>query len=261
MLLSQPTRSFNTNFFVDRAAPFTYTGHMPGKLSRKIYIKDGRYHVFNRGVEKRKIFLDDQDYTVFLHLLKYYLCPSEQPSVHPLSEFTSLKLVRPKPLNTLENKLDLLAFCLMPNHFHLLVKQKTVDGMPKLLSKLSTTYSMYFNKRYDRVGYLFQGRYKAAMITEDNYLLHLSRYIHLNPSELTGPHPLHNYPYSSYQYYLGLKKADWIKPDFILNYFDKSKVLPEFINEFPNHPTYSYQKFVEEYNKDPKDQIGTLSID
>jgi len=113
---------------------------------------------------------------------------------------------------------------------------------------------MYFNRRYKRVGYLFQGNYKAALILEDAHLLHLSRYIHLNPTKLTGPSPV-SYPYSSYSYYLGKKKAPWVKPHFILTYFDNSR----------NHPNLnkylSYQEFVEGNKSDPKEAIHALSID
>lgn len=228
---------------------------MPAKNSRKIYVNNGYYHTYNRGVEKRNIFLDDQDYTVFLHLLKYYLSPPpKNENEHPLKDLPDIKMVRPRPLKNLNYEIELMAFCLMPNHYHLLIKQNSVDGMPKLIRRLTTTYSMYFNKRYDRVGYLFQGRYRAVMITKDSYLLHLSRYIHLNPAGLTGPHPV-SYPYSSYPYYLGEKKSDWVKPDFILKYFNSQKLLPNLLS-YP-----SYQKFVEGCPDDPGDILGNLILD
>jgi putative transposase len=227
---------------------------MPRKNSLKLYIENGYYHTYNRGVEKRKIFMDEDDYNTFLHLLKYYLSPVNQGIAHPSANLASYKILRPRPLINLSGEVGLLAFCLMPNHFHLLLKQTTKDGMTKLLRSLSTTYSMYFNKKYDRVGHLFQGPYKAVVIDNDSYILHLSRYIHLNPTELTGVTPV-NYKYSSYQYYLGNKKADWVKPDFILKYFNSSKTLP-FLNNYP-----SYQKFVEKYPENPSESVGRLSLD
>lgn len=217
-------------------------------------MEGGFYHLYNRGVEKRTIFVDEQDYAVFLHLLKYYLSPSDPKDIHPFLNFQNFNVVRPRPLTNLEKEIELLAYCLMPNHFHLLIKQNTLEGMKKLMSKVLTTYSMYFNKRYKRVGHLFQGRYKAALIESDSYLLHVSRYIHLNPTELTGTVPV-NYPHSSYQHFLGLKKASWLKPDFILAYFDRSKLLP-FLKKYP-----SYKDFVENYTEDSKEIIGNLSID
>lgn len=229
---------------------------MPHKYSVKTYVKNGYYHIYNRGVEKRDIFLDEQDYTVFLHLLKYYLSPLQKDTPHPLINLPNYPFVRPRPLTNIAGEVDLLAYCLMPNHFHLLIKQYTSDGMTKLLRRTATTFSMYFNKRYKRVGYLFQGRYKAALIENDSYLLHLSRYIHLNPTELTGTH-LVNYPYSSYAFYLGKKKADWIKPEFILSFFKTAKGLP-FLKNLHNH---NYEDFVETYLVDSRTVLGNLLIE
>lgn len=227
---------------------------MPRKHSLKIYVENAHYHIYNRGVDKRQIFGDTQDYKVFLHLLKYYLSPSIQGLSHPSSEGSCYSVKRPRPLTNLSNKVNLLAYCLMPNHFHLLIKQISKDGMQKLMLKLSTTYSMYFNKRYGRVGHLFQGNYKAILVKTDNYLMHLSRYIHLNPTSLTGVAPV-NYPYSSYSYYLGKKKADWVKPKFILKYFNSLKLLP-FLRTHP-----SYQKFVEANDIDSRETLGPLTIE
>lgn len=227
---------------------------MPHKHTVRFFIENGLYHVYNRGVEKRNIFLDEQDYSVFLHLLKYYLSPVDNKNLHPLLEFQNFSIVRPRPLANVEKEVELMAYCLMPNHFHLLLRQISKDGMTKLLRRISTTYSMYFNKRYERVGYLFQGRYKAALIGSDNYLLHVSRYIHLNPLELTRSNPV-SYPYSSYSHFLGMKRAVWLKPDFILKYFDTSKML-HFLKKYP-----SYKEFVEKYPTDSKDIILNLAID
>ena len=227
---------------------------MPRKNSLKLYIENGYCHIYNRGVEKRKIFMDEDDYNTFLHLLKYYLSPVNQGITHPSTNLESYKILRPRPLLNLSGEVDLLAFCLMPNHFHLLLKQTTKDGMTKLLRSLSTTYSMYFNRKYDRVGHLFQGPYRAVVIDNDPYILHLSRYIHLNPTELTGVTPV-NYKYSSYQYYLENKKADWVKPELILKYFESSKTLP-FLKNFN-----SYKKFVELNTKNPRKVIGKLTLD
>lgn len=227
---------------------------MPRRNTIRKFTEQGIYHIYNRGVEKRIIFLDEQDYAVFLHLLKYYLSPIDPKGVHPLMEFQNFSVVRPRPLANLEKELDLVAFCLMPNHFHLILQQHTVDGVSKLLLRLLTTYALYFNKRYKRVGYLFQGPYRAVLIETDSYLLHLSRYIHLNPSELTRA-PLVSYPYSSYKYYLGLAKAGWIKPKIILDYFDKSRLLP-FLNKYP-----SYKDFVENGSENSEEIVGDLKLE
>lgn len=226
---------------------------MPAKNIVKQYLENGYYHIYNRGVEKRNIFLDDQDYRVFLHLLKFFLSPSEIQEKHPLTDLTGFNPVRLRPLRTLFGEIDLLVYCLMPNHYHLLAKQASRMGITKFVRKISTTYAMYFNRRYKRVGHLFQGAYKAALIENDAYLLHLSRYIHLNSVALTGSNPV-NYPYSSYGYYLGLKSSEWIKPKFILDYFESNPILlPKDIN--------SYQRFVEDYLQDSKEILGTLVLE
>ena len=122
------------------------------------------------------------------------------------------------------------------------------------MRSLATRYSMYFNKRYDRVGKLFQGHYKAVFINDDNYLLHLSRYIHLNPKEINSD--LLN-AYSSYAEYLGKRNTTWLKPSFILDYFNNS--VTKDIKKFN-----SYNHFVENYSKDAPNSetfMGKLLID
>lgn len=223
--------------------------NMPHKNTVKHFIENGIYHAYNRGVEKRKIFLDDQDYRVFLHLLKYYLSPADRKADHPIVKTGNLNLLRPRPLKNLENEVELIAYCLMPNHFHLLLKQISIDGMTKLLRRIATTYALYFNRRYKRVGYLFQGHYKAVLIDNDPAFLHISRYIHLNPQELTRLTRmdlvnLARYPYSSYSYFLGLKNAAWLKPKLVLSLLNTS-----------------YQDFVEKFADNPEKIIKEVIID
>lgn len=232
---------------------------MPAKNRIKPYVENGYYHVYNRGVEKRKIFLDDQDYRVFLHLLKTYLSPPKKNALHPLAEVSKFKPVRVRPIPNFHEKITLLAYCLLPNHFHLLLHQQPREGMQKMMRSLCTTYAMYFNRKYERTGSLFQDIYKAAWVGEgdtgDAYLLQLSRYIHLNPRfELTGINPV-NWQYSSYQYYLGKKVAQWINPQPILNYF--SRLAPKSSDE----TTDRYQKFVEQLVEHPAGTVGKLAIE
>jgi len=218
---------------------------MPAKNVDKVFVKNGVYHAYNRGVEKRKIFRDDQDYRVFLHLLKYYLSAAGKDTPHPITTTGKLDLVRPRPLKNLNQEVHLLAYCLMPNHFHLLLKQITIDGMTKLLRRVATTYSLYFNRRYKRVGYLFQGIYKAARIEDQLGLLHLSRYIHLNPEGKSGMTRLDlvTYPYSSYPYFLRLKKAGWLHPETVLSLI------------------HDYKSFVEQSPDNQEPVINNLLID
>src|SRR3989344_2005241 len=144
------------------------------------------YHVYNRGVEKRKVFLQEQDYYRFVHDLfefndseyteKLYIpLSSRKPQIPEvgLPEFHKRKLL-----------VDILSFCLMPNHFHLMLHQRTDNGITEFMRKLGTGYTNFFNKKYERVGALFQGKYKAIHISKDHHLLYLPYYIHLNPLDM-----------------------------------------------------------------------------
>lgn len=246
---------------LDKARPCHHNIFMPSRHRIKTYIENGYYHVYNRGVEKRAIYSDDQDYRVFLSFLKNYLSTYTGEQKHPIIDATGSGPVRIRPLLNFSENIDLIAYCLMPNHFHLLIKQTNRDSMTRFVQALCTSYSMYFNKKYNRVGPLFQGVYKAILVTEDPYLLHLSRYIHLNPREhLTGSDPvslvssIENYPYSSYLYYLGDKNASWIKPEIILSFFNTQK-RTKLIDYF------SYQSFIEDYLLNSRKFLGNLTID
>lgn len=176
---------------------------MPSKHSIKVYAPETYFHVFNRGVEKRTIFLDDQDYHVFLKYLRRHL--SRETSY---DEFK-------RPYRNLSNDVELLAYCLMPNHFHLLLYQKSSTGIEPLMRSVLTAYTMYFNKRYRRVGTLFQGPYKAAPIISDEQLMHVSRYIHQNPKA-----QFKEYKFSSLKAYMDKATEDWLNPLPVLNIVD-----------------------------------------
>lgn len=227
---------------------------MPGRNTIKVYIQGGYYHLYNRGVEKRKIFLDAQDYKVFLNYLKEYLSPPPKKSEIKKKTFTlqgqSFKGISRLPKNYFQ-EIELLCFCLMPNHWHMLIKQSSLYSVTKFVRSLMTRYSMYFNKKYKRVGNLFQGRYRAVLVNDEAYLLHLSRYIHLNPSELTNDLLS---AYSSYGDYLNLRHTPWIKSDYILSQFN-DKVGVEF-KKFNN-----YKDFIEKYQQEDKLILGNLTID
>lgn len=226
---------------------------MPRKNSIKTYVKNSYYHIYNRGVEKRIIFQDKQDYSVFLGFLKYSL--SKPPKKEKIIKTFTLqglpfKGVPRMPMN-FNTKIELIAYCLMPNHFHLLIKQTEKTAITSFITSITTRYSMYFNKKYERVGSLFQGPYKAVMIKDENQLLHLSRYIHLNPSKY-GKSLIQ--AYSSYADYLRLRDSKWVKPNIVLAFFNQ-QTSPEFkkIN--------NYKDFVENYKKDSKKILGKLILE
>jgi len=203
---------------------------MPARNILKQYLSDSIYHIYNRGVEKRIIFIDNQDYKVFLSYIEEYLTPLQQGSTLLYRELTGKYY----------GEIILLAFCLMPNHFHLLIKQKDKDSIKRFSKSLFTRYSMYFNKKYKRVGPLFQSIYKATNVIDKEHLLYISKYIHLNPSEKTNK--LID-AYSSYSDYLGVTNTQWLNKLIVLTEFNKSSYMKY-------HKIKTYKQFVEEYKED-----------
>jgi len=133
----------------------------------RITYPQGFYHIYNRGLNKEPIFQETRDY---LRLL------------HTLSELVQF------------NEWTIYAYCLMPNHYHLLVEEKQVP-IAKLVNRLFTSYSQFYNRKYDRVGPLFQDRFKSKIIQKDTYFLEVSRYIHCNPVKAGLAASPESYPY------------------------------------------------------------------
>lgn len=170
-----------------------YNKNMKNRDYKK-FSKLSIHHIYNRGVGKMKIFRNSQDYNVFMLRLKEYLLP-DRVDWSKLSH----REKRRKPLPP--NSFSLISYCLMPNHFHLLIQQLTDLPTSKLISKLCTTYSIYFNKKYDRVGALFQDQFKAVLIENNDQLLWTSVYIHKNPLEAELVEELDDYNWNSYGEY------------------------------------------------------------
>lgn len=190
---------------------------MPGRNIIKQYGAEQYYHVYSRGVAKQAVFLDEQDYGYFLSLLKRYL--SRKPAV------SSARV----PYPWYGPRIELLSFCLMPNHVHLLIYQEDEKAIIEFMRSLMTSYSMYFNKRYKRVGPVFQSRYRASHVSQQDYLEHISRYIHLNPSDWE------TYDYSSLKYYMGKALAEWVSPGKILELFPTPNQYLEFVRDYEGH--------------------------
>lgn len=199
---------------------------MPAKNVVKYYLPNSIYHIYNRGVNKDLIFKDEQDHKVFLTYLKEYLTPNENDPRFKV-----------RNLQNYFGEIELLAFCLMPNHMHLLIKQHDKDSIKKFTKSLFTRYSMYFNKKYKREGPLFQGKYKATNVINKDYLLDISRYIHKNPLKFTK-----NLvdTYSSYACYMGNINLSWLNKNIVLDYFNESTFM-----KHNNVKTYKY--FIEEF--------------
>lgn len=206
---------------------------MPGRSFP--FLTDNIYHLFNRGSDKRDLFLQPRDYKRFQQTFYYYQFKGPKPK---FSKFTKSKLNLFR-LEQSKKLVEVWCYCLMPNHFHFLIKQLKDDGISVFISQLINSYTKYFNTKYDRVGPLLQGRFKAVPVESEEQLLHLSRYIHINPV-VSGicKDPI-DYPWTSYQEHL-TGNGFLSNPQEILNYFPKG----------------NYQQFV----KDQIDYGTTLEL-
>ncbi|MBI2673760.1 MAG: transposase [Candidatus Zambryskibacteria bacterium] len=152
-------------------------------MTRNVTFAPGEfYHLYNRGTEKRKIFLNRQDYERFLSLL-YLANGMARVDIKRQGSTLSELLTQDRD----EKLVDICAYCLMPNHFHLIVRETKDYGISKFMQKLITGYTMYFNKAHERNGALLQGKFKSEHANSDRYLNYLIAYLHLNPIKLFDP--------------------------------------------------------------------------
>jgi len=212
---------------------------------RKLKFQNGSYyHVFNRGANKANIFFSDKDRIKFLWTLESFNDSN--------ANFASVRLKETSLGAKLLDKdrlVDILCFVLMPNHFHLLLKQHKDGGISKFMHKIGTSYTNYINLKHEHSGTLFQGSYKAVEVENDEQLTHLSRYIHLNPVELIQPgwkdegiknlkivrDFLNKYRWSSYPRYIGEADFEFVK------IIEHNNILDNLI------PTKKYRKFLENW--------------
>lgn len=196
--------------------------------------QDQIYHIYNRGVAALPIFYLSQDYQRFLKLIDYYRFIETPTSFSQVMKMP--KEIRNRILESLRKKnkahIEILTFCLMPNHFHFLLKQLTEKGISVFLSNLQNGYAKYLNIKNDRVGPLFQSMFKAVRIATDEQLLHVSRYIHLNPSTgyLVEPENLLEYKWSSLGTYMKNGSAyPFVKTELLASYFKNLDSYSKFI--------------------------------
>ena len=166
---------------------------MPYKYVARNLKGNSYYHIYNMGVAKNDIFLDDADYRMFVYYLDVYTTPSE--SVNTRFPGLSARL-RSKNLG---EEVKLIAYSLLPNHFHLVIKQKSSSAMPQLLKQLTNGYTMYFNTKYNRRGRIFNGRYRATLIESEYLLVQMVRYVHINCSLSKPGVNFKDYEWSSYK--------------------------------------------------------------
>lgn len=192
---------------------------------KTVFAENEVYHTLNRGVDEQVIFKDKRDYQRTLDLIDFYRYahpPLKFSHYNRLSKNEKEKFI--KNLKERKQIVEILAFCLMPNHFHFLLKQLQKKGIQTFMRNFQDGFARYFNTKYHRVGLLFQGMFKAIRIETDEQLMHVSRYIHLNPvsSYITEIEGLKTYLWSSFLEYLG-EREGFTNPNSILDFF-KSKV-------------------------------------
>ena len=196
------------------------------------------YHIFNRGVEKRDIFIDTNDYNRFIFLMLILQSEKIYENAYRLARrFDAHQMCIMKDIETtLETTrgIELVSFILMPNHFHFIVRGVNENGISKFIQRLCNSYAKYFNQKYKRSGHLFGSKYHRKLVDTNEYLLHLSAYIHYNPHKLSmWKNKEYKYPWSSYQDFIFKKR--WGK------FLDSSIILNQFNN------TEEYKKFVQTY--------------
>lgn len=200
--------------------------------NRKIaFANNYYYHVFNRGIDRREVFTDKREFLRAVETLKYYRFSSLKIKLSRFLKLTEEE--KSKLLSKLaENKLvEIISFCLMPNHFHFLLKQLQDNGISKFLANFTNSYTKYFNTKHERNGPLFQGLFKAVFVETDEQLVHLSRYIHLNPStsSIIEIDNLKDYQWSSFSEYLNLIKGEICATEEILGFFKNAKTYEKFV--------------------------------
>jgi putative transposase len=204
------------------------------------------YHLYNRGVEKRNVFKGSVDYVRFIHNLFEFNDISSAPAFE-----RRYKASTPNQKNSIsitkhkEKIVEILCFCLMPNHYHLLVRQLKDGGISLFMHKLGAGYTNSFNIKYNRVGPLFQGKYKIKHVDKDVYLQHLVCYIHFNPMKfLKTKKDLDQYRWSSHLDYLG--------NDNFGSVIDKSFGLKMFGGEV------GYERFSANWIQDPATSLNFI---
>ena len=217
-------------------------------MKRPFFKENCIVHVYNRGVDKRTVFLDDGDYIRFIHYL--FVLNDKKQDIN-LGRKLIMKEVEPPSLKKPRELLvEILAFVLMPNHYHLLLKQKSENGITKFMQKIGTGYTMFFNEKYPRTGSLFQGRFKSKLVDKNEYLIHLLNYIHFNPLELfneggSTSFILRDYRWGSFMDYIGEKNFPSVTSrGFMLNIFGSEE---------------KYKKAAEEWLKEKDKNISLIA--
>jgi len=204
---------------------------------RNINIAQGEYyHIFNRGMNKQSIFIDRFDYARFLFTILYFQSPIIFQNlgrfVRVFVKHSVFNILQKQVDEVVENRyVEVVAFCLMPNHFHLILKEEEEGGIAKYMQRALNSYTKYFNTRYKKSGHLFQGPYKAVHVENNTQLLHLSAYIHKNPIELPKwKGKEFDYPWSSLRDFTDKNRfGDLLARQIIIDQFNNIGKYKKFI--------------------------------
>lgn len=198
---------------------------------------EGEYfHIYSRGVDKRLTYHATRDYERFILTMFAVRSESTVPNLSRIHSDQHLMLIKKvEEINELiegdKRLVEIICFCLMPNHFHLILKEVVPGGISKFMQRLGNGYTKYFNKKYGRTGYLFGSSFQSIHIDHNDYLLYLSRYIHRNPkTSLRTKDHLEGYPWSSYQDYLRENRwGNGLNPAVILEQFKNQKEYQNYV--------------------------------
>ncbi len=193
---------------------------------RKTILTTGEYyHVFNRSVQKLPIFKGQRECALFLEAVAFYL------QTKPPTKFSMYRQNRTRyPINLNKKIVTVVSYLLMPNHFHFILCQNQEDGIKNFIQKITNSFAHYFNLKYKNTGPVFERRFKAVHIENNEQLIYLSAYIHLNPVTSCLVENPEDYPYSSYRAYIGLEKSEIIDPSIILDQFSTKEEYKKFVD-------------------------------
>ena len=192
---------------------------------RRTFSPHTYYHIFNRGFEKRVIFHDERDYQRFLFSLLFLQKPiSILNTSMNCSRYFKLGELLPSTeslIGETESMIELINFCIMPNHFHITIKTKSEAHVSRYLQKVLASYTKYYNKKYERDGFIFGGPFKHVEVSTEQQLLYLSAYIHRNPVDLVEwQSRLSQYPWSSYSDYVNFNRwGDLLRIERIMDFY------------------------------------------
>jgi putative transposase len=190
---------------------------MPSRHIVKSYAEDAYYHIFNKGLNGTEVFIDHEDYSFFLHLLERHLSRTQH--------FSS----RRKPYESYAGRIELQAYVLQPTHFHLLMYlNNDTSSISELMRKVAGAYTVYFNKKYNRVGPLFQSAFKASRIHSEDHIVHVTRFIHRLPERY------YEWLYSSLGHYISDKVTEWVVPDRVYRMYEWGMYEP-YLNNHDHH--------------------------